>query len=149
MEMLNRLLASSPIYPNSWLRKKMNVTVVGTPPPNDTWHVFLSRLAPSGFHQEDTWRASPIRTPSGRGTRHSQTSHPDDRHITSGRPTYPIRICLSGSLTKSKQVLLRHSDNLPRPMFRHLQSKRTGMMASHLPWSLTAAAPPTISVSRP
>ena len=28
------------------------------------------------------------------------TSHPDDRHITSGRPTYTIRICLSGSLTK-------------------------------------------------
>ena len=44
--------------------------------------------------------ASPIRTSLGRGTRHSQTSHPDDRHITSGRPTYPIRICLFGSLTK-------------------------------------------------
>ncbi|RVW55627.1 hypothetical protein CK203_088102 [Vitis vinifera] len=45
------------------------------------------------FPKGDTWRASPIRTFSGRGTRHSQTSHPDDRHITSGRPTYPIRIC--------------------------------------------------------
>ena len=52
------------------------------------------------FPQGDTWRASPIRTPSGRSTWHSQTSHLDDRHIASGRPTYPIRICLSGSLTK-------------------------------------------------
>ena len=77
--------------------------IVGTPPPDDawrtfpddTWHIFLS-----GFPQEDTWRASPIRTSLGRSTRHSQTSHPDDRHITSGRPTYPIRICLSESLTK-------------------------------------------------
>ena len=57
---------------------------VGTPPPNDTWHAFLSGLAPSGFPQEDTWRAFSVRTPSGRGTRHSPTSHPDDSHITSG-----------------------------------------------------------------
>ena len=76
------------------------VIPVETPPPDDTWHAFLSGSAPSGFPQEDTWRASPIRTSSGRSTRHSQTSHPDDRHITSGQPTYPIRICLSGSLTK-------------------------------------------------
>ena len=77
-----------------------NAVFVGTPPPDDTWHAFLSGSAPSGSPQEDMWRASPIRSPSGRDTRHSQTSHPDDRHITSGRPTYPIRICLSGSLTK-------------------------------------------------
>ena len=76
------------------------VIIVGTPPPDDMWHAFLFGLAPSGFLQEDTWRASPIRIPSGRGTRHSQTSHPDDRHITFGRQTYPIRICSSGSLTK-------------------------------------------------
>ena len=54
------------------------------------------RISPKG----DTWHASPIWTSSGRSTRHSQTSHPDDRHITSGRPTYPIRICFFGSLTK-------------------------------------------------
>ena len=78
----------------------MNDKSVGIPPPDDTWHAFLSGLAPSGFPQEDTWRVSPIWTSSGRSTRHSQTSHPDDRHITSGRPTYPIRICLSRSLTK-------------------------------------------------
>ena len=71
---------------------------VGTLPPDDTWHAFLFGSAPSGSPQEDTWHASPIRTPLGRGTRHSQASHPDDRHITSGRPTYPIRIYLSGSL---------------------------------------------------
>ena len=50
--------------------------IVGTPPPDDTWrtfpddtwHTFLSELSPSGFPQEDTWRASPIWTSSGRGT---------------------------------------------------------------------------------
>ena len=73
----------------------LKVLPVGTPPPDDTWHTFLS-----GSPQEDTWLASPIRTPLGRGTQHSQTSHPDDCHITSRRPTYPIQICLSGLLTK-------------------------------------------------
>ena len=74
--------------------------------PSPRWHVahiflmtrgtrFYPDYPPSGFSQEYTWCASPIRTPSGRGTRHSQTSHLDDRHITSGRPTYPIRICCS------------------------------------------------------
>ena len=61
--------------------------IVGTPPSDDTWHVFLSGLAPSGFPQEYTWWASPIRTPLERGTRHSQTSHPDDQHILSGSLT--------------------------------------------------------------
>ena len=85
--------------------------LVGTPLPDamwhtfsdDMWHVFSSGLLPSGFPQEYTWRASPIRTSSGRSTRHSQISHPDDRHITSRRPTYPIRICLFGSLTEVSQ----------------------------------------------
>ena len=122
---------------------------VGTPPPNDTWHAFLSGLAPSGFPQEDTWRVSPIWTPSGRSTRHSLTSHPNDRHITSGRPTYPIRICLSGSLIKSKQVLLYHSDSLSQPTIRRLQSERTGMMACHLLRSLTAAHRVTMALSPP
>ena len=80
--------------------------VVGTPPPDDawrtflddTWHTFLSGLSPSGFPQDDTWRASPIRTSSGRGTRHSQ-------NITFGRPTYPIRICFVQIVDWSKQVL--------------------------------------------
>ena len=106
---------------------------VGTTPPSDTWHAFLSGLAPSGFPQKNTWRAFPIRTPSGRNTRHSQISHPDDCHITSGRPTYPIWICLSESLTKSKQVLLHQSDSLPQPTIHRLQSKRTGLVAGHLP----------------
>ena len=62
-------------------------------------------VARSGFPQEDTWCASPIWTSSGRGTRHSQTLHPDDRHITFGRPTYPIRICFVRIVDWSKQVL--------------------------------------------
>ena len=66
---------------------------------------FYPDYPPSGFSQEYTWCASPIRTPSGRGTRHSQTSHLDDRHITSGRPTYPIRICFVRIVDWSKQVL--------------------------------------------
>ena len=49
---------------------------VGIPPPNDaqrtfpddTWHTFLFGLPLSRFPQEDTWRTSPIRTSSGRGT---------------------------------------------------------------------------------
>ena len=55
---------------------------------------------------------SPIGTPSGRSTRHLQTSHLDDSI------SYPDM--LSGSLTKSEQALLRHSDSLPQTMFcRH------------------------------
>ncbi|RVW70355.1 hypothetical protein CK203_048714 [Vitis vinifera] len=83
-----------------WFLLSAQMVTVGTPPPDDTWHAFLSGSASSGSPQEDTWHASPIRTPLGRDTRHSQTSHPDDRHITFGRSTYPIRICFSGSLTK-------------------------------------------------
>nr|CAN61838.1 hypothetical protein VITISV_018856 [Vitis vinifera] len=67
-------------------------------------HFFIGTKLHPDFPQEDMWRASPIRTPSGRSTRHSQISHPDDRHITSGRPTYPIRICLSESLTKPQRL---------------------------------------------
>ena len=53
--------------------------IVGTPHPDntwhtfpdDTWHTFSSGLTPFGFPQECTWRASPIRTTSRRGTQHS------------------------------------------------------------------------------
>ncbi|RVW56288.1 hypothetical protein CK203_111210 [Vitis vinifera] len=47
------------------------VESVGTSPPDDTWHAFLAGSAPFGSPQEDTWRASPIRTPFGmeHGTR--------------------------------------------------------------------------------
>ena len=41
--------------------------------PDDAWHTFSSGLISSGSPQEYTWRASPIRTPSRKGTRHSQT----------------------------------------------------------------------------
>ena len=53
------------------------VTVVGTPPPDNTWRAPLSGATPSGLPQEDTWRApypdfprghvarAPIRTPLG------------------------------------------------------------------------------------
>ena len=74
---------------------RLRVQGVGTPLPDDTECARLSRSTPSGFPQEDMRRhairsnsiwipsgghvaCSPIRTPSGRSTRHSWTSHPDD-----------------------------------------------------------------------
>ena len=109
-----------------------SIILVGTSPPSDTWRTFLSGLAPSGF---------PLR---GHVARFPYLDFLRERHtalanITSGRSTYPIRICLSESLIKSKQVLLHHSDILPQPTIRRLQSERTGMMACHLLRSLTAA----------
>ena len=71
-------------------------------PEVDTWHASLSGAPPSGLPEVDTWHTllsgatpprcpkeghvarSSIRTPSGRSTRHSQTSHSGDRHILSG-----------------------------------------------------------------
>ena len=103
-----------------------SIILVGTSPPSDTWRTFLSGLAPSGF---------PLR---GHVARFPYLDFLRERHtalanITSGRSTYPIRICLSESLIKSKQVLLHHSDILPQPTIRRLQSERTGLVASHLP----------------
>ena len=74
------------IQPNFSLHSVMGI--VGTPPIDnmwhtppgntchtpcyDTWHALSSGSPSSGFPQEYTWRAFPIRTPSRRGTRHSQ-----------------------------------------------------------------------------
>ena len=83
-------------------RAYVPIPTVGTPPPDATWHTFSSGLAQSGSpwchvahisirissirisSKGDTWRASPIRTSSGRSTRHSQ-------NITSERSLYYIR----------------------------------------------------------
>ena len=131
---------------------------VGTYPPDDKWHAFLSGLAPSGFPQEDTWHASPIRTPSGRGTRHSQTSHLDDRHITSGRPTYPIQICLSGSLTKVSKsyYVIPTACHSPRSATCRAKGQEWWQVTSHdlwqprrLPKSLTIARRVMMALSPP
>ncbi|RVW23325.1 hypothetical protein CK203_100932 [Vitis vinifera] len=71
---------------------------------------------------DDTWRASLSgATPSGL---------PKEGHPATARVLSPAE--------RSEQVLLHHPDSLPQPTFRCLQSERTGMMASHLPRSLTA-----------
>ena len=48
---------------------------VGTPLPDDTWRASLSEATPSRLPKEGHVVRSPIRTSSGRSTRHSQTSH--------------------------------------------------------------------------
>ncbi|RVX13832.1 hypothetical protein CK203_010221 [Vitis vinifera] len=62
------------------------------PSPDDTWRASLSGTTPSGLPKEGHVARSPIRTSSGRNTRHSRTSYPDDSI------SYPDM--LSGSLTK-------------------------------------------------
>ena len=129
---------------------------VGTPPPDATWHTFSSGLAPSGSPwchvahisirissirispKEDTWHASPIRTSSGRSTRHSQTSHPDDRYITSGRPTYPIQICLSRSLTKVSKscYAILTACHGPRSATCRVKGQEWQQVTSHNLWHL-------------
>ena len=100
------------------------------------------------YPHPDTWRASPIRTSSGRSTRHSQTSHLDDRHITSGRPTYPIWICLSGSLTKVSKsyYVISTACHGPRSATYKMKRQEWWQVTSYdlwqlrrLPWSLSAA----------
>ena len=77
---------------------------------------------------------------SGRGTRHSRTLHLDDHHIASGRPTYPIRICLSGSLTE----VSKSCTSFQQPATTHVPplaewKDRNEVTASHFPRSLSAA----------
>ena len=87
---------------------EQKISDVGTPPPNDvwrtslndTWHAFLSGLPHPDFPMRTRGTLLLSGLSLGRGTRHSRTLHLDDRHIASGRPTYPIRICLFGSLTE-------------------------------------------------
>ncbi|RVW40903.1 hypothetical protein CK203_076964 [Vitis vinifera] len=81
-------------YPEKIERRKgdrLRVHGVRTPPPDDTERTSLSGATPSGSPRGHVTR-SPIRTLSGRSTRHSQSSHPDDSI------SYPDM--LSGSLTK-------------------------------------------------
>ena len=59
--------------------------IVGTPSPDDTWHTSLSGATPSGFPQEDTWRAPLSGLPQGKT--HSTREH----YIWT--TAYPIRIC--------------------------------------------------------
>ena len=60
------------------------VASVGSLPPDDTWHAFLSGPASSGFPQEYTWRDSPIRTL-------SKEMHTTLTNIISERSSYHIR----------------------------------------------------------
>ena len=65
---------------------------VRTPPPNDTWHAFLSGSAPFGFPPKET-RGALLLFGLPQGEAHDTRkhhirmiviSHPDDRHILSG-----------------------------------------------------------------
>ena len=125
--------------------------ILGTPPPNDTWHTFpddtwhafLSGLTPSGF------------PPKVHVVRFSYSDSLRERHttltnITSGRPTYPIRICLSGSLTEVSKSCMSLQQSAMVHVSPPVEWKDMNeMMTSHLQRSLTTATPPTISVSRP
>ena len=86
----------------------------------------------------DTWRVSPIWTSSWRSTQHSQTSHPDNRHITSERPTYPIRICLSGSLTKVSKSYYVISTTCHNPRFAtcRVKGQKWWQVTSYDLWQL-------------
>ena len=121
---------------------------VGTPPsndawrtsPNDTWHAFLSGLPHLDFPTMTRGTLLLSGLSSGRGTRHSRTLHPDDRHIASGWPTYPIRICLSGSLTK----ISKSCTSFQQPATTHVPplvewKDRNEVTASRFPRSLSAA----------
>ena len=74
------------------IRDAICVNIVGTPPPDNTWHAFLSGSASSGFPPKETRGALLLfGLPQGEAhdTRkhHIRTiviSHPDDRHIPSG-----------------------------------------------------------------
>ena len=56
---------------------RLRVQGVGAPPPDDTEHAaLLEQLHPDSPRGHVA--RSPIRTPSGRSTRHSRSSHPDD-----------------------------------------------------------------------
>ena len=87
---------------------------------------------------------SSIRTPSGRSTRHLRISRPDDNI------SYPDHwLKWVSPATSFWQSTTAHypppAERKDRvggrspPTIRRLQSERTGMMASHLPRSLTAA----------
>ena len=87
---------------------------------------------------------SPIRTPSGKSTRHSRMSRPDNNI------SYPDHWLKWASLaTLFRQPTTAHdpppAERKDRvggrspPTIHRLQSERTRMMASHLPRSLTAA----------
>ena len=70
--------------------------------------------------------------------------------IASGRPTYTIRICLSRSLTE----VSKSCTSSQHPAMTHVLppaewKDKNEVTTSHFPRSLTAATPPTISVSRP
>ena len=85
-------------------------------------------------------------------------SHPNDRHITSGRPTYPIRIYLSGSLTKVSKsyYVISTACHSPRSATYRAKGQEWWQVTSHdlwqsrwLPRSLTAAYRVMMTLSPP
>ena len=128
---------------------------------------FTSGSTLSGLPQEGTcgMQCYPDQTPSGLPKRtHGASAYPDslrERHttlanITSGRPTYPIRICLSGSLTevsKSCYIILTACHSL-RSVACRAKGQRGWQVTSDDPspaeWKdmNDDKSPPTISVSR-
>ena len=104
------------------------ITLLPCRDPSPWWHVAHFAIRSNSIRtppKRDTWRAPLSGLPQG------------EAHVTrechARMITYPIRIN-----NWSEQVLIHHSDSLPQPTFRRLQSERTGMMASRLPRSLTA-----------
>ena len=73
------------------MQTRLLVQIVGTLPPDDTWHVFSSGSPPSGFPQETPGALLLSGLPQGEAhdtykhnIRTTATLHPDDRHILSG-----------------------------------------------------------------
>ena len=93
----------------------------------DTWHALLSGPYSIRTPQEDMWRVPLSGLPQG------------EAHVTREchvrTITYPIRI-----IDWSELVLLHHSDSLPQPTIRCLQSEMTGLVAGHLPRSTACSA---------
>ena len=117
-----------------------SMAIVGTPPPDDTWRASLSGTTPSGLPKEGHVARSPIRTSSGRSTRHSRTSYPDDSI------SYPDM--LSGSLTKVSKscYVIPTAYHSPHSATCRAKGQEWWQVTSHdlwqprrLPRSLTAA----------
>ena len=114
--------------------------IVGTPPPDDMWRASLFGATPSRLPKDGHVARSPIRTPSGRSTRHSRTSYPDNSI------SYPDM--LSGSLTKVSKSYYVIPTTCHSPRFATCRAKgqEWWQVTSHdlwqphrLPRSLTAA----------
>ena len=137
--------------------------IVGNPPPEntchashgDTWHAYHLDHPHPNTH--DALLLSGL--PQGKANDTYKHKHPDDFHkyirmTNIGRPDMIVRV-----IDWRKASLTRYHNSLPWPTFRHLQSEGTRwsdnkslptiISHDHLPRSLTAASPITISIKPP